>query len=144
MLGPYLPSALFTISSICVLQFSSPAPLKRVHHRTYGRFEQMTPVRWKCFISLSLFFLYSSALVCVRSLFTISHQDEVGVNTVNHMWGRRDVVLRKAEERVFAFFPCHVRARASLFITNLTPHDGYILLSLIVMKCKPSPERGDN
>lgn len=43
-------------------------------------------------------------------------------------------------------FPCHVTAKAhgGLFITNLTPHDGYILLSLIVMKCKLSSEVGDN
>lgn len=43
-------------------------------------------------------------------------------------------------------FPCHVTATGVLgfFITDLTSHDGNILLSLIVMKCKLSPAAGDN
>lgn len=71
---------------------------------------------------------------------TLFRRDGVGVNTVNHVSGRCDV--ESTEERGFGFpMPRHSRP---LFITDLTPHDGYILLSLIVMKCKPSPEVGDN
>lgn len=85
----------------------------------------------------------------------------MGVNTVNHVFGKvggaaegggqKNVtwLSEGAEEWGFWAFPCHVTPR--LFITDVTPprpqpptlHDGYILLSLIVMKCKLRPEVGD-
>lgn len=43
-------------------------------------------------------------------------------------------------------FPGHrstVKGQLDMFITHLTPSDGDILLSLIVMICKLSPEKDD-
>lgn len=50
--------------------------------------------------------------------------------------------LSGSSREALAFPGCNMAN--DLFITNLPPRDGCILLSLIVTKCKPSPMEGDN